>query len=79
MAAPIAPATLADIMADPAAAGLIDEQLADTLQRMADGITERDRKLAELQAAAPLRSKGRAVEDVAHLPLFVAANEPPLF
>lgn len=40
---------------------------------------ERDRKLVELAAAAPLQSKGRAVEDAAHLPLFVAANEPTLF
>lgn len=52
--------------------------IAETLQRMEQGITERDRKLAQLGAAAPLRSKGRPVEDPEHLPLFVAANEPRL-
>lgn len=40
---------------------------------------ERDAKLLELGAAAPLRSKGRPVEDAGHLPLFVAGNEPSLF
>lgn len=40
--------------------------------------SERDRKLVELGARAPLQSKGKPVEDPAHLPLFVAANEPPL-
>lgn len=38
-----------------------------------------DSTLAELRAAAPLRSKGKPVEDAGHLPLFVAANEPSLF
>lgn len=53
-------------------------ELVECLQRMEQGIIERDRRLAELGARAPLRSKGCAVEDVAHLPLFVAANEPKL-
>jgi hypothetical protein len=50
--------------------------IADTMQRIERGITERDRKLAQLGAASPLRSKGQPVADVGHLPLFVAANEP---
>jgi hypothetical protein len=50
----------------------------EALERMGQRITERDRQLAQLGAAAPMRSKGRAVEDVGHLPLFVAADEPRL-
>lgn len=42
------------------------------------GASELQRRLARLMAAAPLRSKGKPIEDAAHLPLFVAANEPSL-
>jgi hypothetical protein len=40
---------------------------------------ERDRELLQLASKAPLRSKGKPVEDAGHLPLFVAGNEPRLF
>lgn len=56
-----------------------DPEAADILARMEARILERDRERVALAAKAPLRSKGRAVEDAAHLPLFVAASEPSLF
>lgn len=56
-----------------------DEALESQLERMESTIRERDRQTVQLRAAAPLRSKGRPVEDAAHLPLFVAGNEPGLF
>lgn len=37
-----------------------------------------DQARLELQAKAPMRSKGKPIEDAAHLPLFIAANEPRL-
>jgi hypothetical protein len=39
---------------------------------------DRDRAWCELRTKCPLRSKGKPVEDPAHLPLFVAADEPKL-
>jgi hypothetical protein len=39
----------------------------------------RERLELELRAKAPLQSRGRAVQDAGHLPLFVAGNEPTLF
>lgn len=40
--------------------------------------TDTERQRLSLAASAPLQSKGKPVEDAAHLPLFVAANEPGL-
>ncbi len=40
---------------------------------------ERSRQELELRARAPLQSKGKPIEDAAHLPLFIASNEPELF
>jgi hypothetical protein len=40
--------------------------------------TARDRAWIELRAKCPKRSNGKPVEDPAHLPLFVAADEPGL-
>lgn len=51
-------------------------EMDECLRGLERAIIERDRRLAQLAASSPLRSKGRAVEDVNHLPLFVAANEP---
>ncbi len=46
-------------------------------------ITERDRQTVALLLASPKRADPRAIvadqADAAHLPLFVAANEPTLF
>ena len=41
-------------------------------------ISDRDRQLLQLRAQAPLKSKGKPVEDPGFLPLFVAADEPGL-
>jgi hypothetical protein len=66
MAAPIAPAMLAAIMGEPEAVA------------PADG--ERARAIIALRLNAPKRGlTGKPIEqqaDAAHLPLFVAANEP---
>lgn len=45
---------------------------------LTDPVDRWDAAPVQLAAAAPLRSKGHAVEDAGHLPLFVAANEPAL-
>lgn len=66
---PIAPDMLAAIMADPAAC--------------ASGQSDRDRQIIALRLASPKRADaGAPIEhqaDAAHLPLFVAVNEPKLF
>lgn len=63
---PIAPNMLARIMCDGRAATPAPRDPA------------RERAWAELRAGAPLRAKTEQ-QDAAHLPLFVAANEPRLF
>lgn len=40
---------------------------------------ERDAQLIALRLASPMRPGARAIEDVNHTPLFIAANEPELF
>jgi hypothetical protein len=39
-------------------------------------VSDRDRLELELRVKAPLQSKGKTVHDAAHLPLFIAGNEP---
>ena len=56
----------------------IDLGIADALQSLESSICERDRQLLALRLKSPLRPGAVDARDAAHLPLFVAANEPGL-
>lgn len=61
-----------------AEAARIAADLEDALNGLHQAITERDRQEIELRLKSPKRPGHIDAKDAAHLPLFVAANEPGL-
>ncbi len=67
----------------PSATGICEGQLDRTDASAARMAAERERQLIALRLASPKRAAAGAIvadrADAAHLPLFIAANEPTLF